>query len=290
MSRELTDIGYVRGLLQRHGTRTKKGLGQNFIVNPSVCPRMAGMCGAKPDGGALEIGCGVGVLTRELSRVAGKVVCVELDASLFPVLGETLEGFGNVELVQGDILKVDLDALIREKFGDMPVAVCANLPYYITTPVLMRLLEYGNRFTALTLMVQKEFAQRLAAKPGSSSYGALTVSAAYRAKTELLFGVSAGSFMPPPKVDSAVIRLTPYAEPPVKVKDEALFFAVVRAAFGQRRKMLSNALGSAFGRERALAALNAAGIPPTARGETLSVEKFAAIADGLRSEIDASHQ
>ena len=281
MSRELTDIGYVRELLQRHGTRTKKGLGQNFIVNPSVCPRMAGMCGAKPDGGALEIGCGVGVLTRELSRVAGKVVCVELDASLFPVLGETLEGCGNVELVQGDILKVDLDALIREKFGGMPVAVCANLPYYITTPALMRLLEYGGRFTALTLMVQKEFAQRLAAKPGSSAYGALTVTAAYRAKTELLFGVSAGSFMPQPKVDSAVVRLTPYAEPPVRVRDEALFFAVVRAAFGQRRKMLSNALGSAFGKERALAALNAAGIPPTARGETLSVEKFAAIADGM---------
>lgn len=279
--RELTDIGYVRELLGRHGTRTKKGLGQNFLVNPSVCPRMANACGADKHGGALEIGCGVGVLTRELSRVAGKVVCVELDASLFPILGETLEGCENVELVQGDILKIDLDALIAEKFGDMPVAVCANLPYYITTPALMRLLEYGGRFSALTLMVQKEFAQRLAAKPGSSSYGALTVSAAYRAKTELLFGVSAGSFFPPPKVESAVVRLTPYAEPPVKVADEAAFFAVVRAAFGQRRKMLSNALGAAFGKERATAALAAAGVAPTVRGETLSVEKFAAIAEGL---------
>lgn len=278
---ELTDIGYVRALLAEHGTRTKKGLGQNFIVNPSVCPRMADACGADRDGGALEIGCGVGVLTRELSRVAGKVVCVELDASLFPILRVTLAGCGNVELVQGDILRIDLDALMREKFGNMPVAVCANLPYYITTPVLMRLLEYGGRFTSLTLMVQKEFAQRLTAKPGSSAYGALTVSAAYRAETKLLFGVSPGSFMPPPKVESAVVRLTPYAEPPVRVRDEAAFFAVVRAAFGQRRKMLSNALGAAFGKERALAALEAAGVPPTARGETLSVEKFAAIADGL---------
>ena len=278
---ELTDIGYVRSLLAKHGTRTKKGLGQNFIVNPSVCPRMANACGADKNGAALEIGAGVGVLTRELSRVAGKVVCVELDASLFPLLEETLDGCDNVELVQGDILKIDLDALIREKFGGMPVAVCANLPYYITTPVLMRLLEYGGRFTSLTLMVQKEFAQRLAAKPGSSAYGALTVSAAYRAGTELLFGVSPGSFMPPPKVESAVVRLTPYSDPPVKVTDEAAFFAVVRAAFGQRRKMLSNALGAAFGRERALAALEAAGVPPTVRGETLNVEKFAAIADGL---------
>lgn len=278
---ELTDIGYVRSLLAKHGTRTKKGLGQNFIVNPTVCPRMADACGAGKDGGALEIGAGVGVLTRELSRVAGKVVCVELDASLFPLLEETLGGCDNVELLQGDILKIDLDALMREKFGNMPVAVCANLPYYITTPVLMRLLEYGGRFTSLTLMVQKEFAQRLTAKPGSSAYGALTVSAAYRAETKLLFGVSPGSFMPPPKVESAVVRLTPYAEPPVRVRDEAAFFAVVRAAFGQRRKMLSNALGAAFGRERALAALEAAGVPPTARGETLSVEKFAAIADGL---------
>lgn len=279
--KELTDISYVRSLLERHGTRTKKGLGQNFIVNPSVCPRMARACGAEPNGGALEIGCGVGVLTRELSRVAGKVVCVELDASLFPILEETLDGCENVELVQGDVLKVDLDALIAEKFGDMPVAVCANLPYYITTPVLMRLLEYGGRFTALTLMVQKEFAQRLAAKPGSSAYGALTVSAAYRAKTELLFGVSAGSFMPPPKVDSAVVRLTPYAQPPVEVADEAVFFAVVRAAFGQRRKILANALGAAFGKERALAALEAAGVPPTVRGETLDVGRFAAIANAM---------
>lgn len=279
--RELTDIGYLRELLNKYGTRTKKGLGQNFLVNPSVCPRMAAACGADKESGVLEIGCGVGVLTRELSKVAGKVVCVEIDSSLFPLLGETLADCGNVELVQGDALKLDLDALLREKFGDMPVAVCANLPYYITTPVLMRLLEYGGRFTSMTLMVQREFAQRLAAKPGSSTYGALTASAAFRAKTELLFGVSAGSFFPPPKVESAVVRLTPYAEPPVAVTDEAAYFAVVRAAFAQRRKMLSNALSAVFGKERALAALAAAGVAPTARGETLGAEQFAAIANAL---------
>ena len=281
--RELTDVAYLRELLEKHGTRTKKGLGQNFIINPSVCPRMAAGCGADKSCGVLEIGCGVGVLTRELSKVAGRVVCVEIDETLFPVLEETLADCDNVEVVRGDILKTDVPALLKEKFGDMPVAVCANLPYYITSPVLMRLLEQGGSFFSLTLMVQKEYAQRLTAKPGTSIYGALTASAAFRAKTEVLFGVSSGSFLPRPKVDSAVVRLTPYKTPPVPVKDEAMYFAVVKAAFAQRRKMLSNALSAAFGRERALAALAAAGINPSARGETLGVEQFARLADALAS-------
>lgn len=280
---ELTDIGYVRHLLEKNGTHTKKALGQNFLVNPTVCPRMAEGCGASKEDGVLEIGVGVGVLTRELSRVAGKVVCVEIDESLAPVLEETLADCENVELVWGDILKTDVDALLKEKFDGRRVAVCANLPYYITSPVMMRLLEYGSRFSSLTLMVQKEFARRLNAKPGTSEYGALTASASYRAKTELLFEVSSGSFLPRPKVDSAVVRLTPYETPPVVVADEKTFFAVIRAAFAQRRKMLSNALSAFCGKETALAALEAAGVPPTARGETLGIEQFARIADAIFS-------
>lgn len=278
---ELTDIGYVRHLLEKHGTHTKKALGQNFLVNPTVCPRMAEGCGVGKEDGVLEIGVGVGVLTRELSRVAGRVVCVEIDSSLFPILEETLEGCDNVELVLGDILKTDIDALLRERFDCERVAVCANLPYYITSPVMMRLLEYGSRFSSLTLMVQKEFARRLNARPGTAEYGALTASAAYRAKAELLFEVSSGSFLPRPKVDSAVVRLTPYEKPPVEVDDEGVFFAVIRAAFAQRRKMLSNALSALCGKEKALAALEAAGIAPTARGETLGTEQFAALANAV---------
>lgn len=277
---ELTDINYVRYLLEKHGTRTKKGLGQNFIVNPTVCPRMAESCGADKNSGVLEIGCGVGVLTRELSRVAAKVVCVEIDESLFPILDETLADCSNVEIIPGDILKTDVPALIREKFGDMPVFVCANLPYYITTPVMMKLLEAGG-FSALTLMVQKEFAERLTAAPGTSDYGALTATAAFRARTELLFGVSAGSYLPRPKVDSAVVRLTPYDAPPVEVANEQTYFSVVRAAFSQRRKMLSNSLSALCGKQTASAALERAGIPPTVRGETLGVPEFAAIANAV---------
>lgn len=285
---ELTDINYVRYLLDKHGTRTKKGLGQNFIVNPTVCPRMAESCGADKNCGVLEVGCGVGVLTRELSRVAAKVVCVEIDETLFPILDETLADCDNVEIVHGDILKTDVAALIREKFGDMPVFVCANLPYYITTPVMMKLLETGG-FSALTLMVQKEFAARLTAAPGTPDYGALTATAAFRARTELLFGVSAGSYLPRPKVDSAVVRLTPYEAPPVAVTSEQTYFAVVRAAFAQRRKMLSNSLSALCGKQVAADALAQVGVPPTARGETLGVAEFAAVAnavDALRRKAD----
>lgn len=277
---DLTDINVVRDLLSRHGTRAKKGLGQNFIVNPTVCPRMAESCGADKESGLLEVGCGIGTLTRELSRVAAKVVCVEIDESLFPILEETLGDLDNVEVKRGDILKTDIKKLISESFGDMPVYVCANLPYYITSPVMMKLLEEGG-FKGLTLMVQKEFASRLIAGAGSADYGALTAAAAYRAKAEKLFDVSAGSFLPRPKVDSAVIRLTPYETPPVKPKDEGLYFVVVRAALAQRRKMLSNALSALCGKETAAKALSRAGIPPTARGETLTVERFAALADAI---------
>ncbi len=278
----LTDMGYIRSLLERHGFRFSKKLGQNFLINPSVCPRMAEACGCTADTGVLEIGPGFGVLTRELSLRAGKVVAIELDDRLPPVLAETLIGRDNVEIISGDCMKLDLAALLRKKFGNRPVAVCANLPYYITSPILMDLLESRLPVTNITVMVQKEAAQRLCARPGTREAGAVTLAVQYYARAETLFSVSRGSFMPAPNVDSAVIRLTVRPEPPCAVKDEKLLFRLIRAGFGQRRKTLVNSLSAAgFGREAVLAALEAAGVAPTARAEELTLEQFAAVSDCL---------
>ena len=277
---QLTDIAYLRDLLARHGFSFSKKLGQNFLINPSVCPRMAASCGADKDGGALEIGPGVGVLTKELAAVAGRVVAIELDDRLLPVLDETLAECDNVSVVHGDALKLDLHALIRERFGDRPVSVCANLPYYITSPLIMALLESRLPIDALTVMVQREAADRLCAAPGTRAAGAVTLAVAYYAEAEKLFDVSRGSFMPAPNVDSAVIRLTVRKTPPVDVKNEKLMFRLIRAGFGQRRKTLSNSLSAAVpDRDRLRAALDAAGVSPTARAEELTLAQFAAIAN-----------
>lgn len=278
----LTDIGYIRSLLERHGFHFSKKLGQNFLINPSVCPRMAQACGCTPETGVLEIGPGFGVLTRELSLRAGKVVAVELDDRLPPVLAETLAGRDNVEIVSGDCMKLDLAALLRERFGGRPVAVCANLPYYITSPLLMHLLESRLPVTSITVMVQKEAARRLCARPGTREAGAVTLAVQYYAQAETLFEVSRGSFMPAPHVDSAVIRLTVRHEPPCAVKDERQMFRLIRAGFGQRRKTLPNSLTAAgFDRETVSAALTAAGISVTARAEELTLNRFAALSDCL---------
>lgn len=278
----LTDMGYIRSLLERHGFRFSKKLGQNFLINPSVCPRMAEACGCTPETGVLEIGPGFGVLTRELSLRAGKVVAIELDDRLPPVLAETLAGRENVEIVSGDCMKLDLAALLREKFGDRPVAVCANLPYYITSPILMNLLESRLPVTGITVMVQKEAAQRLCARPGTREAGAVTLAVQYYAQAETLFSVSRGSFMPAPNVDSAVIRLTVRPEPPCAVRDEQQLFRLIRAGFGQRRKTLPNSLSAAgFSRDAIQAALAAGGIAPTARAEELTLEQFAVLSDHL---------
>ena len=277
---QLTDIAYLRDLLARHGFSFSKKLGQNFLINPSVCPRMAASCGADKAGGALEIGPGVGVLTKELAAVAGQVVAIELDDRLLPVLDETLAECDNVAVVHGDALKLDLHALIRERFGDRPVSVCANLPYYITSPLIMALLESRLPIDALTVMVQREAADRLCAAPGTRAAGAVTLAVAYYAEAEKLFDVSRGSFMPAPNVDSAVIRLTVRKTPPVDVKDEKMMFRLIRAGFGQRRKTLSNSLSAALpDRDRLRAALEAAGVSPTARAEELTLQQFAAIAN-----------
>ena len=278
----LTDIGYIRDVLERHGFHFSKKLGQNFLINPSVCPRMAEACGATPESGVLEIGPGIGVLTRELAQRAGKVVAIELDDRLPPVLAETLRGQDNVEIVQGDCLKIDLAALIAEKFGDREVAVCANLPYYITSPIIMSLLESRLPVTGITVMVQKEAAQRLCAQVGTREAGAVTLAVQYYAEAETLFTVSRGSFLPAPNVDSAVIRLTVRKEPPCTVKDERVLFRLIRAGFGQRRKTLLNSLGSAgYSKDTLATAFAAADVPPTARAEQLTLAQFAALANAL---------
>ncbi len=280
--KRLSDIGTIKELLSRHGFSFSKALGQNFLVNPSVCPRMAESSGAGPGVGVLEIGPGIGVLTQELCQLADKVVAVELDKRLLPVLGETLAEFDNIRIVNADVLKLDLNRLIAEEFDGLEVVVCANLPYYITSPVIMKLLEDRLPIKAITVMVQKEAAQRICAPVGSRESGAVTVSVNYYAEPELLFHVSAGSFMPAPKVDSAVIRLDILQEPPVDC-DRAAFFRVVKAAFSQRRKVIANSLSAGLGmsKSNATALLEQAGVAPNARAEQLSLQDFAAIANRL---------
>lgn len=278
----LTDISVVRDVLSRHGFTFSKALGQNFLINPSVCPQMAECCGA--DGqGVLEIGPGVGVLTAELAKRARKVVSLELDKRLLPVLAETLADFDNVTIVNDDVLKVDLRALLEEHFAGMEVCVCANLPYYITSPVIMRLLEERLPFCSITVMVQKEAADRLCAPVGSREAGAVTVAVQYYARAEKLFSVSRGSFLPAPNVDSAVIRLQIRETPAVAVTDERKFFRMVKAAFGQRRKTALNAISAGMALQKAdvASALERAGLLANIRAEQLSMEELAALCEAL---------
>ena len=282
----LSDPGHIKEVLARHGFHFSKALGQNFLINPGVCPRMAAECGAQASKGVIEVGPGIGVLTWELSQVAEKVCAIELDSRLFPVLEETLAGRDNVKLVPGDVMKLDLNQLIRQEFGGGPVCVCANLPYYITSPVILRLLEEGLPITSITVMVQKEAAQRLCAAPGERECGAVSVAVHYRSQPKLLFQVGRGSFLPPPKVDSAVLRLDLRQEPPVSVADEDWFFRVSRAAFAQRRKTVANSLSATLGlpKPQVEQALAAAGAPENVRAERLTLEQLAALANALLGE------
>lgn len=279
----LSDIGTIKDILSRHGFTFSKSLGQNFLINPSVCPRMAEFSGADKGVGVIEIGPGIGVLTNELCKLADKVVAIELDKRLLPVLEETLGEYDNLKVVNADVLETDLHKLIEEEFSGMEVVVCANLPYYITSPVIMKLLEDKLPISAITVMVQKEAAQRICAEVGSRQSGAVTVSVNYYAKPEMLFSVSAGSFMPAPKVDSAVIRLNVLDEPPVKANDEKKFFSVIKAAFSQRRKVISNSLSSGLSLDKSKTAevLEKSGVPLNARAEKLSLQNFADIANNL---------
>ena len=220
----LCDIGEIKRIMESSGFSFSKALGQNFIVNPSVCPRMAQMCGADKECGVLEVGPGIGVLTNELCKVAKKVVAIELDKRLPEILAKTLSDHDNVKIISGDVMEIDLHKLIAEEFEGMDVVVCANLPYYITSPIIMKLLEERLPIKALTVMVQKEAADRLCASMGTRAAGAVTAAVRYYSDPQLLFKVSAGSFMPAPKVDSAVIRLDIHNESALDVKDEKLYF------------------------------------------------------------------
>ncbi len=277
----LSNIGVIKDILNRHGFSFSKGLGQNFLINPSVCPRMAEMGGAQPGYGMIEIGAGFGVLTVELAQRADKVVCVEIDSRLLPILDETLADFNNIKIVNEDVLKVDLAALIAEEFPGKKVAICANLPYYITSPIIMSILEAHLPIESLTVMVQKEAAQRICAAPGSREVGAVSIAVQYYAEPKVLFPVSRGSFMPAPDVDSAVIRLDIRKEPVVDVKKEEDFFKVVKGAFSQRRKTLANTLSSSFGVSKAQVNdwLEDAGVASNLRAEQLSMAQFADIAN-----------
>lgn len=274
---QLTNIGTIKELFQRHGFSFSKSLGQNFLINPSVCPKIAEMGGCKKGAAAIEIGTGIGVLTKELAERCDKVLAIEIDEGLKPILSETLAEYDNVEVVFADVMKTDLKALIAEKLGDFDeIYVCANLPYYITSPVIMRLLEERLPISAITVMVQKEAAERLCAKPGERECGAVTIAVNYYSTPKLLFRVNRGSFMPSPNVDSAVIRLDISPEPKYSVKDEALFFRLVHAAFAQRRKQMINPLSSALGIEKNELAkiMELCGVKATARPEELKMQDF----------------
>ena len=279
----LTNIGTVKDILSRHGFSFSKGLGQNFIINPDICPKIAENGNACKGFGILEIGTGIGVLTAELAKRADKVTAVEIDERLLPILKETLADFDNVKIVNEDVMKCDLKRLIAEEFSGLRTAVCANLPYYITSPVIMLLLESRLPIESITVMVQKEAAQRLCAKVGSRDSGAITVGVNYYGTVKKLFDVSRGSFMPSPNVDSAVMRIDLNSERRLDEESEKFFFKVVKAGFSQRRKTLANALSSVMGlpKEKVYTALNTVGMPETARIEQLDMEQLIAVSAEL---------
>lgn len=282
---ELTDLATIRALCEKYDFALSKGFGQNFIVNPGVPPKIVDAAGIDRSCGVIEIGPGIGVLTKEMARRAGKVVAVEVDKRLPPVLEETLAGFDNVKVVLQDVLKTDLKALAAQEFPGMKVVVCANLPYYITSPIIMKLLEDKLPIDNITVMVQKEAAERLAALPGTRESGAVSCAVRYFAQPRMMFSVQAGSFYPAPKVTSAVVRMDIRPTPAVSVPDEKAYFALVRAAFGQRRKTAANSIAAGLGipRPQVTVALEAAGLDPRVRPEQLTLEDFAAVDAALRA-------
>ncbi len=281
---DLCNINEIKALLARHGFRFSKSMGQNFLIESWVPQDIAESSGAKEGYGVLEIGPGIGPLTKELAMRADRVVSVELDQSLLPILKETMEPYPNSEIVSGDILKVDIPALVQEKFQGLTPIVCANLPYNITSPVMTALIESGC-FHAITVMIQREVAQRICALPGTSEYGAFSVYCQYHTAPEILFDVPPECFLPAPKVTSSVLRMVP-KEKPVEVDDEAHFFRVVRAAFAQRRKTLLNSLMTSFGgeftKEELANAIADCDFQPNIRGERLSIQDFAMLSKRLR--------
>ena len=280
---QVCDIQVMKPLLAQHGFHFSKAKGQNFLIAPWVPESIAQESGVDETAGVLEIGPGVGPLTQQLCLRAGKVCAVEVDTRLKPILELTVGEFSNLEILWNDVLKLDIPALVREKFAGLRPMACANLPYYITTPILSALLE-AECFDSVTVMVQKEVAQRIAAAPGTADYSAFTVFCQYYAEPELLFEVPAHCFLPQPKVTSAVITLRTRQERPWDIRDEETFFRVVKASFAMRRKKLSNGLASGFpelGKTGAAEVIAAAGFDANVRGETLSIPEFARIANEI---------
>lgn len=287
---KLTDLSEIKSLMSRHSVMFKKKYGQNFLISPAIPEKIADAAvQAAPEGlrGILEIGPGIGTLTQSLAERADKVVALEIDESLIPILDETLANFNNVKIINQDVMKTDLAELRETEFGsEFKLSVAANLPYYITTPILMKLIESGVSFESITVMVQKEVASRLCAAPGTPDYGAITAVLAYYGRCERLFTVPSGCFVPAPKVDSAVVRLNLYKTPEISVADPDELFRVIRGAFAQRRKALPNSLMteySALGRDVIYDAVTSAGFALTVRGEALSCADFARIADYFTS-------
>lgn len=280
---DLCDLDTIKALLSRHGFHFSRSMGQNFLIQSWVPEGLVEGAGVSGSNGVLEIGPGIGPLTVRLSAAAGRVVAVELDRALLPVLAETLGDRDNVEVISGDILKLDIPALVDEKLAGLEPMACANLPYNITTPVITALIE-AKRFSCIAVMIQREVARRICAAPGSPDYGAFSVYCQYHTEPELLFDVGPECFIPAPKVTSSVIRMRPLPSPPVPVKDEVRFFRVVKAAFGQRRKTLLNALSAglpSLSREAVKAAIAACGLPDNVRGERLGIPEFAALTEAL---------
>ena len=280
---DVCNINDIKALLSRHGFHFSKSMGQNFLIESWVPEDIAAASGADKNCCVLEIGPGIGPLTRQLSDRAAKVVAVELDRALLPILSETLEGRSNVEIVSGDIMKQDIPALIDARFDGLTPRVCANLPYNITSPVLTALIE-AHRFASITVMIQREVALRICAAPGSSDYGAFSVFCQYHTAPELLFDVPNTCFIPAPKVTSSVVRMVPRPKP-ANVEDEVFFFRVVHAAFAQRRKTLLNSLsstlGPSFSKDKIAGAISACGLRPDVRGERLGIPEFAMLAKEL---------
>ncbi len=291
MNMNLCDIKTVRQIMAMFNLSFRKEFGQNFLTDRAVVEGIADECCDKGESAILEIGPGIGTLTAELAKRYSAVLSLEIDRGLIPVLSYTLEGFQNVKIVNEDVMQAKLPELLAPYFEKGPVSVCANLPYYITTPILMKLLECGLPFEFITVMIQAEVADRLCAAAGSKDYGAITAVLAYYGEAEQLFRVPAERFVPAPKVDSAVIRIRLYKEKPYHPKSEAMLFRTVKAAFGQRRKTLLNALSTGFSelsKEALAGALLACGLEPTIRGERLDIAQFCTLSDRLLELLEAN--
>lgn len=287
-NKRLYSPAVIKEIIEKHGFKFSKSLGQNFLIDGNIIDKIIEESSINKSDGIIEIGPGIGTLTQKLCETADKVVAIELDKSLLPILAETLEEYNNVEIIHNDVLKVDINQLIEEKLENRTVKVVANLPYYITTPIIMKLLEEKLQIDKIVVMVQKEVALRMKATPGNKDYGALSVAVQYYSRPEIIVDVPKNVFMPRPNVDSAVIMLEVYNEPIIKLKNEKLFFQVIKAAFGQRRKTLLNALNSGIdlNKEDIEEILINTGIDPKRRGETLDINEFAKISDEIYERIN----